>query len=450
MEQRESIAKAEERLRSDAERIFGAAVERVLPETCIAEHCRREGRVLHLGPHQVDLGEVERVLLLGAGKASGAMALALEPLLEGASVEGLINVKYGHLAPVKRVRLVEAGHPVPDESGVAGTREILDLAKSAGERDLVVCLISGGGSALSPLPAPGLSLEDKQETTRVLLGCGATIHEINTLRKHLSGFKGGRLALAAAPARVFSLILSDVVGDDLDIIASGPTVPDAGTFADCLRIVAKFGIEQDLPGPVVERLRAGAAGEVAETPKPGDPAFERCRNLIIGSNSEALAAAEAKARELGYQTLVLSSLIQGETRVVASVHAAIGREMLLSGRPLSAPACLLSGGETTVTLTGPGKGGRNQEFALAAALEIEGQGPLLLFSGGTDGTDGPTDAAGALADSRTISRARELGLDPAAYLAANDSYNFFDPLGDLVKTGPTRTNVMDLRLVMTR
>ena len=429
--------------------IFQAAVDRVLPETCIREFCRRQGETLHLGPHAVDLSQVKRVILLGAGKASAAMAAALEPLLEGAAVEGLVNTKYGHLDRVRRVRLIEAGHPVPDENGVAGAREILDLAESAGEDDLVICLISGGGSALTPLPAPGLTLAHKQETTRALLGCGATIHEINTLRKHLSGFKGGRLALAVAPARVFSLILSDVVGDDLDIIASGPTVPDSGTFADCFRIMDKFGIKGDLPREVVDFLRAGLEGRVEETPKPGDQAFDKCFNLVIGSASVALAAAREKARELGYEALVLSSTIEGDTTQVARVHTAIGREMLSSGQPAAKPGCVLSGGETTVVLTGRGKGGRNQEFALVAALEIAGQGPLVVFSGGTDGTDGPTDAAGAVADSRTLERAKALGLDAAAFLKNNDAYNFFDKLGDLVKTGPTRTNVMDIRLVMT-
>ncbi len=449
MENRADIAKIEEKLRQDARAVFQAAIDRVLPETCIREFCRREGQTLYLGDHAVDLGRVGRVILLGAGKASAAMAAALEPLLEGAAVEGVINTKYGHLDKVAHVRLVEAGHPMPDENGVKGAREILDLARSAKAEDLVVCLISGGGSALTPLPAPGLTLAHKQETTRVLLGCGAAIHEINTLRKHLSAFKGGCLALAAAPARVFSLILSDVVGDDLDIIASGPTVPDAGTFEDCFRIMDKFGIEGDLPPEVVAHLRAGLEGRVEETPKPGDPVFEQCFNLVIGSASVALAAAREKAEELGYAALVLSSLIEGDTTQVARVHAAVGREMVASGQPAAKPGCVLSGGETTVVLTGSGKGGRNQEFALAAALDIAGQGPLVVFSGGTDGTDGPTDAAGAVADSRTLERAGALGLDAEAYLKNNDSYRFFDRLGDLVKTGPTRTNVMDLRLVMT-
>lgn len=440
--------KTEEQLREDARRIFDAALARVQPEACINLFCRREGDILHLGDTSWDLSGIERIYLIGAGKASAAMAAAVEPLIEDQVTVGMINVKYGHTAPLTHARLTEAGHPVPDENGVTGAREILRLAESAGEKDLIICLVSGGGSALTPLPAPGLTLADKQAVTRAMLACGATIHQINTLRKHLSDIKGGRLARAAAPAPVVSLMLSDVVGDNLDVIASGMTVPDASTFADCLAIIDRFGIADQLPAKVMDRFRAGAAGEIEETPKAGDPMFDKTYNRIIGSNSEAISAARAKAGELGYNTLVLSSMIEGETSQVAAVHGAIAREIVKSGNPIPTPACVLSGGETTVTITGPGKGGRNQEFTLAAALDIAGQERVVAFSGGTDGTDGPTDAAGAVADGLTVDRAAKKDLDPAAYLAANDSYHFFEQLGDLVKTGPTNTNVMDLRLMM--
>jgi hydroxypyruvate reductase len=346
------------------------------------------------------------------------------------------------------IKVVEAGHPVPDEAGLRGTREMIDLLSQTGEADLVFCLISGGGSALSPAPADGLSLGDKQEVTRQLLACGATIHEINSIRKHLSRIKGGHLARLAWPSTLVSLILSDVIGDDLDTIASGPTVPDPSTFYDCLRTLNRYGLTEAVPPPALRHLEAGARGELPETPKSGDPAFRRTQNVIVGSNTLALVASQEKARNLGYNSLILSSSIQGETREVARIHTAIAKEIVSTGNPISPPACLISGGETTVTVQGSGKGGRNQEFALASALDIEGLPNVLVLSGGTDGTDGPTDAAGALADGDTVERGRFKGLDAESYLANNDSYNFFKLLEDLLVTGPTLTNVMDLRLVM--
>ena len=286
-----------------------------------------------------------------------------------------------------------------------------------------------------PLPSPPLTLAEKQEITRRLLASGATIHEMNTVRKHLSRIKGGQLAKAAWPATLVALILSDVTGDDLATIGSGPTVPDPSTMDDAIQILNHYGI----PVP---------SAALHETPKPGDPAFARTRNLIIGSNRLALDAAAHKAKELGYRTLLLSSFIEGETREVAKVHAAIAKEMLANARPVRRPACILSGGETTVTVHGKGKGGRNQEFVLAAALALEGRGPAVIFSGGTDGIDGPTDAAGAYVDSSTLSRARAMGLDPRNYLDNNDSYHFFEKLEALIKTGPTGTNVMDVRMIL--
>ncbi|MCW9050500.1 MAG: glycerate kinase, partial [Deltaproteobacteria bacterium] len=322
------------------------------------------------------------------------------------------------------------------------------LASSADEKTLVICLISGGGSALMPLPVDGVTLEDKQETTKVLLACGATIHEINTIRKHLSFIKGGGLAKAVYPATLITLILSDVVGDDLDSIASGPCVPDSRTFADCRLILRKYAIETEIPSSVVRHIDSGIAGKVPETPGTGQVFFEKTQNVVVGSNFNALLRAKEKADLLGYNTLLISSMLEGETRDVAANHIAIAREIQLHGLPLLRPACLLSGGETTVRIRGTGKGGRNQEFVLAAAIKMSGMNDVLILSAGTDGNDGPTDAAGAIADHSTLERAVALGLDPSRYLDNNDSYNFFDKLGDLYKTGPTNTNVMDLRIVL--
>jgi hydroxypyruvate reductase len=376
------------------------------------------------------------------------MAQAMERLLGRRIAGGLINVKYGHLAKVRRIELHECGHPVPDEAGVRGAERIAAIAREAGPEDLLVFLGSGGASALMPSPAPPITLEEKQATTRLLLASGANIHEVNAVRKHISLLKGGQLVRLAHPATVVSLLLSDVIGDDLDVIGSGPTAPDASTFAVAHAVLDKYGLLDKAPRAVMERIEAGRRGEIPETPKPGDDLFERVQNLVVGSNALAVTAAAAEARRLGLRPLVLSTLIEGETRDVARMHAAIAREAVLSGRPVKPPLCLISGGETTVTLRGDGLGGRNQEFVLAAAMDLAGLANVVVLSGGTDGTDGPTDAAGAIADGRTISRAGELRLNAAKLLANNDSYHFFEPLGDLVKTGPTNTNVMDVRLVL--
>jgi hydroxypyruvate reductase len=308
--------------------------------------------------------------------------------------------------------------------------------------------MSGGGSALLPLPAQGLTLKDKQETIKVLLACGATIHEINAIRKHTSAVKGGQIARAVHPATLISLILSDVVGDNLDVIASGPTVPDSSSFSDCMEIFRRYSIIKKLPTSVVRHIKAGISGKVSETSKKGDPAFLRTRNQIIGSNFEAIIAAKQKAEGLGYTTLALSSMIEGETKDVAHVHGAIAREILKTGNPIPPPACILSGGETTVTITGKGLGGRSQEFSLAMAIDIAGNESIVALSAGTDGTDGPTEAAGAVADTDTFKRAVSMGLDPRQFLVNNDSYHFFDQLGDLFITGPTNTNVMDMRIIL--
>lgn len=435
-------------MRQQAVQIFQAGLGAVDPAAAIGRCCRLDGDWLRVKDQAYDLTRFERVVVLGAGKAGGAMAKAVEGLLGDRLTEGLVVVKYEHLADLQKITLCQAGHPVPDENGLQAARAILELAERADHKTLVIILISGGGSALLPLPAAGLSLRDKQQTTSTLLECGAGIHEINALRKHLSAIKGGQLARALYPATLVSLILSDVIGDDLDTIASGPCVPDSSTYSDCLEIIERYKIADRLPETVVSHLSKGAAGQFPETPKLGDKAFERSFNLIVGSNIDALQQAREQAISLGFNTLILSSMIAGETAEAAEIHCAIASEVLKSGHPLALPACLLSGGETTVTIKGAGLGGRNQEFALAAARVMADAGHMVLLSAGTDGSDGPTDAAGAFADSTTRQRAGQAGMDLQQYLAENDSYHFFDQLGDLYKTGPTNTNVMDLRVML--
>ena len=437
-------------LRRHASGIFYAGIAAVEPESAVKSFCARKKNFLLAGGFKYNLDEFENVYVIGAGKAGAPMSFAIEELLGDRITEGIVNVKYGHVASLKRVKLVEAGHPLPDENGIAGAIKILELAKKAGKNDLVICLISGGGSALLPYPAAGLSLKDKQDTIKMLISCGATIHEINTIRKHISLIKGGMLAKAVFPATLVTLILSDVIGDNLDVIASGPTVQDSSTYKNCLEIIAKYGLKKDLPGKVMKYLTGGTAGKIPETPKAGERIFKKARNLVAGSAIEAIKSAKQKAESLKYNTIVLSSMIEGDTKESARFHCAIAKEIAKTGFPVPKPACIISGGETIVKLTGKGKGGRNQEFALAAALDIAGLEKTLVLCAGTDGTDGPTDAAGAFADSSTLRRALLAGMNPLSYLFDNDSYNFFKKLGDLFITGPTNTNVMDLRIVMVK
>ena len=452
---------------SDAEAIFRAAVARVDPAAMIERAIRVDASkgelVVSSGAEEVryDLGGLDRVFATGMGKASAKMAAGLERALGDRLSGGLVAVKEGHVEPLRRVRLVESGHPVPDARSAAAATAILGLGATLGTtltaRDLVIVLVSGGGSSILCAPAPGLTLEDKIATTRLLLASGATINEVNCVRKHLSAVKGGRLASAFAPAAVLTLVLSDVIGDDLDAIASGPTVPDPTRFADALAIVKRYGIEGKLPSPVAERLRAGAAGGTgapAETPKPGDPAFGRVRTVLVGTNRLALAAAEAEAKRLGYDSLVLSSRIAGEAREIALAFLGIGKDIAASDFPVAKPACVIAGGETTVTLRGGGKGGRNQEMALAFMAAL-GRSPkdgdsLTFLSAGTDGNDGPTEAAGAVVDLALYRSAIASGLDPEAALADNDSNTFFGTSGGLVVTGPTNTNVCDVQVLLVR
>jgi len=440
--------KRREELRHDLHAIFQAALQAVDPGEAIRTHVWREGDRLHVADRTYDLSQYNAVHVIGVGKAGAAMAVAVEALLGDRLHGGHVIVKYGHGGPVKRVTIHEAGHPIPDEAGVRATRALIDFVTGRGPGELLICLISGGGSALSPAPVQGITLAEKQEVTRQLLACGATIHEINALRKHISQIKGGQLARLVSPATLITLVLSDVVGDALDVIASGPTVPDTSTFADCLEILRKYQLLDDIPMAIRRYLEAGVSGAVPETPKPGDAVFARTQTVIIGRNLQALEAASRQAAALGYHPLILSSAIEGETREVAKVHAGIAKEVLASGHPVAAPACILSGGETTVTLRGQGKGGRSQEFALAIALDIRNIPGIAALSGGTDGTDGPTDAAGAVADWTTCAHAELCGLHPRTALENNDAYPFFERLGDLLITGPTQTNVMDVRIML--
>jgi len=436
------------KMREDASSIFDSAVKAVDAEQCVRQFVSLDGDSLGIASSTYDLNAYDRILVVGTGKASPRMGVALEGILGSRITAGLINTKYEHSEPLSLIDLVECGHPVPDEAGVEGTNRILSLLSEADERSLVLCLISGGGSALMPAPSEGISLTEKQDTTSLLLGCGANIVELNAIRKHLSQVKGGGLARRAFPAKVVSLMLSDVIGDPMDVIASGPTVPDTSTFKTCQEIVQKYELMGQLPEAVRQRFERGVSGEIADTPKPGDEALARCQNVVVGSNGLAVSAARSRAEDLGYNTLVLSTRVEGEAREIAHVYSAIAKEIVTSGIPLAPPACVISGGETTVLVRGTGKGGRNQEIALSGATQLSGWGNVVLFSGGTDGTDGPTDAAGAVADGMTVSRAEELGLSANEHLKNNDAYHYFKPLGDLVMTGPTGTNVADVALVL--
>jgi hydroxypyruvate reductase/glycerate 2-kinase len=427
-------------LREHARRIWQAGVDAVRPEPLVR-------RALA----DIDLRSAGRILVFGAGKAGAAMAAAVEVVLPDQldRVEGIVNVPADAVKPLQRIRL-HAARPAatnfPTAEGVAGAEEMLRLARTAGSNDVAVCLLSGGGSALLPAPADGVTLADKLAVTRLLHRCGATINEMNAVRKHLSAIKGGRLAQAFAGKVLYSLIISDVVGDPLDVIASGPTAPDFSTFADALAVLERHQLRDQVPPAVLDHLRRGAAGQLPETPKSLRPEIV---NRILGNNQQALDAAETCAKQLGYQVLNLGPEIQGETRNAADFHAARVRALTAAGSPVAPPVCILSGGETTVMLgSNPGTGGRNQEFVLAALLKLGTLPNVAILSGGTDGEDGPTDAAGAIADAATLQRAANLGLDAADFLERHDAYHFFQATGDLLITGLTQTNVMDVRVLL--
>jgi len=409
--------------------MFRAALDAADPARAVRAHVRIERQALVVGSDRYPFAEFDRIWVLGAGKAAVAMAGALEHLLGDRIAGGCISISDGVPHRLRKIAVRCASHPYPDARSVAAAREIAAIASGCGRRDLVLCVISGGASALMALPASGVTLAMKKRVTKLLQTRGAAIHELNAVRKHISAIKGGHLARLAYPAATVSLILSDVIGDDLSSIGSGPTVPDPKTCADARGVLERYGIE---------------APPLTETPKPGDPIFRRMQNVIVGSNRQSIEAARVKAESLGYRTIVLSTTIDGETRDIARMHAAIAREMISStiankGRHV----CFLSGGETTVTVRGKGKGGRNQEFALAALLALEGTPGVTILSAGTDGIDGPTDAAGAIALS-----ASHVSADARRYLDDNDAYHFFEREGGLIKIGPTGTNVMDVRILL--
>jgi len=428
------------------DRLFASAVAAVEPAAAVRRQCQVEGDTLIVGAARIDLRQVERVIVVGAGKASAPMAQAIENLLGERVAGGVVVVKHGHASPLRRVRCLEAGHPVPDAAGEMAALALESALSGLSARDLVIACISGGASALLPAPRPPLTLADKQAVTRALLGCGAAIAEINAVRKHLSRLKGGQLARLAMPARVVALILSDVIGDDLTAIASGPTAPDPTTFAEVAAIIARHDIASRLPTAVAELVARGVAGCEPETPKPGDPCFAGVVNQLVGSNRLALAAAAATAHELGLEPVVIDTPIIGEARRAAADFCA--RAMTIAAGS-SRPRALIAGGEVIVTLGAtPGRGGRAQEFTLASALALGGCSGIAVLAAGTDGNDGPTDAAGAVADGSTLVRAAALGLSAREHLDRHDANPYFAALGDLVLTGPTRTNVMDCYLAV--
>ncbi len=442
--------------RKQALEILGAALAAVDPYQAVRQalafdpatnRLSVEGRVFSLPP-------AGNLIVIGAGKAGAPMAQAVAAVLGERVSAGLVTVKYGY-GPRREgsagsIQFREAGHPVLDEAGILATAEITALLAGLNAHDTVIAVISGGGSALLEEPVTGVSLADMQQLATAMLKSGATINQLNTVRKHLSRVKGGQLARLAAPAQLIGLLLSDVVSSPLDVIASGPTVPDTTTFQDAWEILERLGLLErgEVPGPIREHLRKGLAGLSVETPKPGDRLFERVFTTIVGDNRVAALAGLEKARQLGFNTLLLSTFVEGEAREVAKVFAGIAREILATASPLKRPACLIAGGETTVTVRGDGLGGRNQEMALAAALALDGLENVLIVPLATDGSDGPNDGAGAFAEGDTARKARELGLDPFDYLQRNDAYHFFEKTGALLKTGPTNTNVNDLTLVL--
>ncbi len=453
--------------------IFKAGIDAVNPYRLILQSLKIDGNILNIGNISYDLNRFNNILVIGAGKAAAPMAQAVENILGDRIGKGCIVVKYGHTCPLKKIKQLEAGHPLPDEAGVKGTKEILRILKEADEKTLVICLLSGGGSALLVSPADGITLDEKKEVNRLLLSAGAKIDELNAVRKHLSKVKGGKLAEIAHPAVLITLILSDVIGDRLDVIASGPTVPDNGTFKDAMDAIEKYNLLDRLPENVMRLLRQGVMGTIKDTPKEE---FKNDRAFIIGSLKNALTAAKEKAVSMGYDAEIITSELQGEARDAGrwlkervkpaprikcgagsasmSLHDS-SRDSKQGGKGRGS-RCLISGGETTVTVMGKGEGGRNQELALAFAIGIEGIDGITMLSAGTDGTDGATDAAGAIVDGETVIKAKKLGLDPNYYLAENDSYSFFKKLDFLsgerhhLITGPTGTNVMDMQIIIAR
>lgn len=444
--------------------ILQAALDAVDPFAAVANHLHREGDTLHIQDQRYHLPDYDSIYVVGAGKAGAPMAHAVAQVLHDRITEGLVVVKTGHAdftappahkgsAPIASpiaspIAVVEASHPIPDAAGAAAGRKILEIAGKAGPNDLIIALLSGGGSALLVAPAEGITLEDMQQMTDALLASGATINEVNCLRKHCDALKGGQLARAAHPATLITLALSDVIGSPLDVIASGPTVPDETTWADAWQIVERFSLQDKLPAAVFQRLQKGLHGELDDTPKPGDPAFDQTQTVVVADNRIAALAAHKKAQELGFNAMLLTTYLEGEAAQVGKMVAALGKEIQTFGAPLAPPACLILGGETTVTLgSSPGTGGRNQELAVAAGVALQHWPGITVVALATDGTDGPTDSAGGIGDSQTRKRGQAGGLDAESALRRHDAYPFLQKTQDLLRTGPTQTNVNDLVFV---
>jgi hydroxypyruvate reductase len=437
-------------LRNHGSSIIDTTLAAVDPLKLLTDSLIINGDILSIKGQKYNLSEYKKICVIGGGKASGAMARGLENLLKTRIHSGLVVVKDGHGLDTDTIKIREAGHPVPDTRSVSACNELISFICNNRRPDtLFISLLSGGASSLLTAPVSDISLEDKQEVTSLLLHCGAEIHEINTIRKHLSQIKGGRLARLTHPAQVINLVISDVIGDDLKTIGSGPFTGDSTTWADCLNILGKHDLMDSIPKPVFHKLFQGHQGFVKDTPWPQEKCFKNIASYIIGTNILAQQAAANKAALLGYNTYILPDPVAGDTLEAAKKHTELIHDILKGKGPVNTPVCIISGGETTITLPeNHGLGGRNQQFSLATAKSLQGLHNIALFSIGTDGTDGPTDAAGALATGSTLKRAAELGLNADLFLEHHDAYNFFNKIGDLLKTGPTLTNVMDIHFIL--
>jgi glycerate-2-kinase len=437
------------KLRKDAIQIIEESINSVNPYNALINQVKTINDSLKIGKQSFDLTKFDRIIVIGGGKASIPMAKALEEILCDRITGGLVNALHDSInkSKLKIIQVNGAAHPIPDENGVNGVKSMLSMVSDLTEKDLVFALISGGGSAIMPSPAENIYLKDIQVVTEKLLKAGAKINELNAVRKHLSSFKGGQLAKSIYPATTIGLILSDVIGDPLDTIASGPTAPDDTTFKDAVDVLKKFEQWDNAPISIKERLKKGLENEIDETPKTSDKIFQRVYNYIIANNLIAVKAGERKAKELGYNTQILSTFIEGEARQLGIFLSGISKSLIANGNPLQPPAAIIIGGETTVKVTGEGKGGRNQEIALSSCTEIDSLSTVISTIG-TDGIDGPTEAAGAIVDGDTYQKARKMNLDPMEFLNNNDSFNFFNSLDDLIITGPTGTNVNDIALIL--
>lgn len=433
--------------RNQCKEIFKEALQAADPYKCVKEKFKLKGNIISVEDEHYDLGNFANVYLIAFGKASVDMVSAISDSLGEHITDGIIVSNHNNPPKFKLLKYMKSSHPIPDEKSVKAAKEVVQLLEKTGDKDLVIFLISGGGSSMLALPAPGLSLHDKRNVTEILLRSGVDTNGLNTIRKHISQIKGGGLLKKALPSRVITLVLSDVVGDKIDAIASGPTVPDESTFEECWKVIDALRLENRIPPQVVLHLERGNLGEIPDTLKLKDVNNKKVQTVIVGNNLKCLMSAKNYAKKLGYHTLLLSSQINGEAREVAKAISSIAFEIERYNIPVPKPACLIFGGETTVTVKGTGKGGRNTETALSFAMEIMNHKIAGLFCG-TDGVDGPTDAAGAVCDGKTRLRSRKMDVSAREYLTNNDSYGYFEQLGDLIKIGPTGTNVMDLGIVL--